>query len=286
MKGGIVIPMANAVGGTSVHWTGQSWRLTPWNFNTRSETVGRYGDGKIPNNSTLADWPINYEDLEPYYDNVEYLHGVSGQAGNVQGEVDDAGNTLEAPRRRGYPTPPLRRAGFPDMVRETLTELDYRPFPEPASIRSESYEGLPACTYCGFCTMTGCWINAEGGTQLSSIPQAQETGNLTVVPNARVTRIESNWDGLVTGVTYVRGGTEFFQPASVVLMAGYTYENVRMLLHSRSRVPGRLARQFGRGRFTVLVLRSRSDRGARGDGVPGGCEREPRTGALRANRRR
>src|SRR5262249_7678049 len=73
------ISMANMVGGTSVHYGTQSWRFEVDNFATRSSTIKRYGDEAIPATSTLVDWPISYDELEPYYDRVEYLIGVSGK---------------------------------------------------------------------------------------------------------------------------------------------------------------------------------------------------------------
>ena len=102
--------MMNGVGGTSIHYTGQSWRLSPYTFNERSETIRRYGRGAIPDGVALADWPLDYADLEPYYDRVEYTLGISGRAGNVQGKKDPRGNVFEGRRRRPYPMPPLRRA--------------------------------------------------------------------------------------------------------------------------------------------------------------------------------
>jgi len=58
--------MMNAVGGTSIHYWAQSWRLKPWDFRTRSESVRRYGPNSIPKGSTLEDWPITYDELESY----------------------------------------------------------------------------------------------------------------------------------------------------------------------------------------------------------------------------
>jgi gluconate 2-dehydrogenase alpha chain len=78
-------PMMNAIGGTSIHYWAQSWRLKAWDFKTRTEIEKRYGAGAIPAGSTLEDWPISYDDLEPYYDVVEREVGVSGKAGNIQG---------------------------------------------------------------------------------------------------------------------------------------------------------------------------------------------------------
>ena len=73
-------PMMNAVGGTTMHYWAQSWRLNPWDFNVVSATRERYGVNRIPADSTVEDWPFGYEELEPYYEKVEYAVGISGQA--------------------------------------------------------------------------------------------------------------------------------------------------------------------------------------------------------------
>ena len=70
----------------------------PWNFRMRSETIKRYGRSALPKGSLVEDWPFSYDDLAPYYDQVEALIGVSGQAGNVQGQRDPRGNPFEGPR--------------------------------------------------------------------------------------------------------------------------------------------------------------------------------------------
>ena len=85
-------PMMNAVGGTSLHYWGQSWRLNPWDFKVVSETTRRYGASRIPPGSTVEDWPFGLEELEPYYDNVEHEVGVSGKAGNINGTIEPSGN--------------------------------------------------------------------------------------------------------------------------------------------------------------------------------------------------
>lgn len=226
--------MMNGVGGTSIHWGAQSWRLMPWNFAERSETIRRYGASAIPAGSTLTDWPITYEDLEPHYDKVEYLFGVSGKAGNLNGMLDPAGNVFEGPRAREYPLPPLRRSGFTELMADAARSVGWHPFPGPAAIRSQEYDGLGACVYHGFCTWHGCHVDAKGSTNLSPIPKAEKAGKLKVVENARATEIVVGPDGRVTGVKYVKGNAEHFQPAKAVLVAGYTYENVRLLLLSKS----------------------------------------------------
>src|SRR6476646_4278523 len=100
-------PMMNAIGGTSIHYWAQSWRLKPWDFRSRSEIIRRYGAGALPAGSTLEDWPLTYDELEPYYDIIEDEVGVSGAAGNIQGKLTGVGNPFEGPRDKEYPMPPL-----------------------------------------------------------------------------------------------------------------------------------------------------------------------------------
>jgi hypothetical protein len=90
-------------------------KLAPesWDFKVVSETTRRYGASRIPKGSTVEDWPFGLEELEPYYDKVEYEIGVSGQAGNIKGKIDPRGNTFEGPRAREYPMPPLRGTASP-----------------------------------------------------------------------------------------------------------------------------------------------------------------------------
>src|SRR5215469_1870425 len=103
-----VLNYGNQAGGGTVHYGSVSWRFHEDDFRARSHTIERYGASAIPQDSSLADWPLSYADLEPYYDRAEYELGVSGKAGNMQGNKIDGGNVFEAPRRRDYPLPPLR----------------------------------------------------------------------------------------------------------------------------------------------------------------------------------
>src|SRR5436190_23466757 len=105
-------PMMNAIGGTSLHYWAQHWRLNPWDFKVVSETRRRYGASRVPKGSTVEDWPFGLDELEPYYDRVEHEIGVSGQAGNIGGRIDSRGNPFEGVRRRDYPMPPLRGTAF------------------------------------------------------------------------------------------------------------------------------------------------------------------------------
>lgn len=247
-------PMMNAVGGTTLHYWAQSWRLNPWDFKVVSETTRRYGRSRIPVGSTVEDWPLGLDELEPYYDRVEYELGTSGKAGNLNGRIDARGNIFEGPRQREYPMPPLRGTGFTEMMGDAARKLGWHPFPGPAAINSRAYENRAACAYHGYCARGGCHISAKGSTAVTTIPKAQKTGRFDVVTQATTTTIEADASGRVSGVNYVKDGVEYFQPADVVLLATYVYENVRLLLLSRSKpYPNGLSnnhRQVGRHYFS------------------------------------
>lgn len=232
---GAIHPMQNAVGGTTLHYWAQSWRLNPWDFKVVTETRRRYGASRIPKGTTVEDWPFGIEELEPYYDKVEYEIGVSGQAGNVDGAIDPRGNPFEAPRTRGYPMPPLRSTAFIDRMASAARSLGWHPFPGPAAINSRPYQNRSSCMYHGFCNRGGCHVDAKNSTAVTTIPRAEATGRLKVVARAHVTGIDVDGDGRVSGVTYLLDNVEYSQPAAAVLLASFTYENTRLLLLSKSK---------------------------------------------------
>ncbi len=239
-------PMMNAVGGTSIHYHAQSWRLKPWDFKTVSEVKRRYGASYLPKGSTVEDWPLSYDDLEPYYDTVEHEVGVCGKAGNIKGVLDPVGNVYEGPRQREYPMPPLRTCDYLEHMKAAARSLGWKPFHSPAAINSQPRNGRPACGYHGYCDRGGCHLRAKNSTSFSTIPEALKTKNLTIFDNAQVTRILSDNNGKITGVQYIRDGKEYFQPAKVVLVGSYTYENARLLLLSKSKAyPNGLSNNHG-----------------------------------------
>ncbi|MBL4819406.1 MAG: GMC family oxidoreductase [Gammaproteobacteria bacterium] len=239
-------PMMNAVGGTTMHYWAQSWRLNPWDFKVVSNTTERYGASRIPANSTVEDWPFDYEELEPYYDKVEYTVGISGKAGNINGKIDQQGNIFEGARSREYPMQALRSSPFTELMSDAASKMGLNPFQGPAAIVTEPYDGRSPCLYHGFCNKGGCHVQAKSSTAFSTIPKALDTGNLDVVTHARVTKIVADNSGKVTGVEYLRGNEFYFQPADAVLLGSYAYENTRLLLLSKSRAyPNGLANNTG-----------------------------------------
>lgn len=228
------------LGGAGVHWAAETWRFYPTDFTYRSHHVERYGEDRLPEGSTVQDWGITYDELEPYYDRYEWDVGVSGDAGNVRGEIQDRGNPFEGPRSRGYPLPPLARSIAAAEFSSAATELGLHPFRQPSSILSEAYTDMSGrtrsgCLYCGFCTRYGCEVDAKASALVSHIPMALATGNYTVRTGCKVRRVEVDRDGRAVGLRYVDpAGREHLQPARAVILSGYTLNNVRMMLLSRS----------------------------------------------------
>ena len=131
-------------------------------------------------------------------------------------------------------------------MRDAALRLGWHPYPAPAAINSVPFNGNPACTYCGFCENNGCHNGAKGSPDNTVLPRAEATGNLRVIRSARVTRVEVNGQGRATGVAYSTAGREHFQRAAFVVLAANTYENVRLMLLSRSTAhPSGLANGHG-----------------------------------------
>ena len=227
------------LGGSGVHWSGQLFRFTPFDFQLRTSYTQKYGQGILPPGSSIQDWPITYEELEPYYDAYEYDIGASGQVGNLGGQLIPGGNPFEAPRSRPYPLPPLPVTIPSNLFADACREVGYHPFPQPAAIASQAFRDpfgnyRSGCILCGFCTRYGCEVDAKSSPQTTYIPVALATGHYEIRYDAHVVRVNVGADGLATGVTYVDAqGQEHEQPADIVLLTGFTLSNVKLLLVSR-----------------------------------------------------
>src|SRR3954452_10331300 len=127
------------VGGSATHWSGHTWRWTDMEFKVRSMYEERYGKSFIPEDMTIQDWGITYDELEPYYDRFEYTAAVSGKAGNIKGQIQPGGNPFEAPRARDYALPPLTPILSSVMFAEAAKNNGYHPFPRPSANASRSY---------------------------------------------------------------------------------------------------------------------------------------------------
>jgi gluconate 2-dehydrogenase alpha chain len=230
------------LGGSFVHWNGQSFRFQVADFIYRTHIEQRYGkkflDACGPE-LTIRDWGVTYDELEPYYDRFEYLLGVSGKAGNIKGQIQPGGNPFEAPRTREYPTPPMKEPYFGALFRKGAVELGYHPYPQPSANLSEPYTNpdglrLEQCVFCGFCERFACEHFAKASPQTVILPVLLKNPNYELRTNCQVLRINLDSTGKkATGVTYADAtGREFEQPADLVLITAFPLNNVRMLLLS------------------------------------------------------
>jgi gluconate 2-dehydrogenase alpha chain len=237
----------NQAGGGTVHYGAVSWRFHEDDFRVRSQTIERYGASAIPEDSSVTDWPLSYADLEPFYDRAEYEIGVSGKAGNLQGRKIDGGNVFEAPRHRDYPLPALQVDQSGANMEEAARKLGYHPFSTPRAILSEPYNGRPACTYCGFCQAFGCHVGAKSSILVTKLPEADATGNFKLITSATVHRVNSDNSGRATGVAYYGpDGSDNTIEAEIVILAPFIYDNVRLLLLSKTeKFPNGLANSSG-----------------------------------------
>ena len=229
----------NGVGGGGVHWNGETWRFLPSDFILRTHLTKRYGARFLPHDMTIQDWGVTYQELEPHYDRFEYLCGTSGTAGNLQGQIRDGGNPFEGPRSREYPNPAQPQPFSHTLFAKAARELGYKPFPQPSGNMSRAYENplgvrLGPCTYCGFCEWFGCANYSKSSPQTTILPALVRKRNFQARDNCEVTRINLDPSGKrATGVTFVdQSGTEWEQPADLVVLCAYTIFNVQLLMLS------------------------------------------------------
>ena len=226
-----VVAYGRCVGGSTVHFTANYWRFHEIDFVERSKV------GAIPETG-LADWPITYADLEPYYTKVESEIGISGLAG---------ASPFDPPRSKPYPMPPLPAKCSGVIFERASRKLGWHPFPAPMAILSQPRPGRSACVNCGFCWGFACEVGAKSSTLASVIPLAERTGRCEIRPNSYVCRLEVNSAGRVTGVAYFdeRKNTHLQRTKAVVVSANGA-ETPRLLLNSTNKeFPNGLANSSG-----------------------------------------
>jgi choline dehydrogenase-like flavoprotein len=208
--------IATCVGGGTVHMGGYFYRFHPDDFRMRT----RFGEYL-----SLADWPYDYAELEPYYALAEQRMGVSGAAG-----ADPFAGIRSGP----YPLPPLQAHPFAGSVEEACRRRGWHPFPTPRAINSRPYDGRPECSYCRVCASYGCPVGARGTSQETFIAHAERTGRCEVRPLSMVREIVMAEGDRVSGCFYVDAeGREQFAAGRVVCVAASAVESARLLLLSR-----------------------------------------------------
>ena len=230
----------NNLGGAGSHWNGNTWRLLPYDHAPRSNILARYGKNAIPDEMTIADYPVSYDELEPYYDKFEKICGVSGKAGNLRGAKIDGGNFFEGSRQSEYPNKPLLQPMAGEIMENACRSLGYHPFPAPAANSSNVYvnpEGLTlgACEYCGHCERFGCEANAKASPNVCIQPALLADNKFELRDHAYVKELVYDKQARkVKAVRYVdtRNGEEYEQPAGLVVLGSYVFNNNLLMLLS------------------------------------------------------
>jgi gluconate 2-dehydrogenase alpha chain len=232
----------SGVGGAGEHWNGHSFRFLETQFVLASHLKEKFGAAHLPENLSVQDWGVTYNDLEAYYWRGEQMLGVSGKAGNIRGQKLAGGNVFEGPRMSEYPLPPLKTTYAGLQFREAVEKLGYHPYPHPAANASEAYknpDGISraGCAYCGYCERFGCMIGAKAQPTNTLMPLLVKRKSFAMRTGCWVRRVVHK-DGRATGVQYVDAtGEEVFQPADTVVLATFTLNNVKLLSLSKIGTP-------------------------------------------------
>jgi choline dehydrogenase-like flavoprotein len=212
---------AACVGGGTLSYGAMAWRYLPQDFRMRST----YG---APAGSSLEDWPISYDDLEPYYEKAEYEIGISG---------DDSGTPFHGPRRRPLPMPPLPPNREFQILEPAAKRLGLHPFPIPMARNSLPYNGRGPCMRCRWCVGFACEVGAKNGSQNTVIPVALATGNCELRTECMAREILTDDQGRARGVAYFDAdGRLQEQPSDIVVVSACAIESARLLLNSKSRL--------------------------------------------------
>lgn len=212
---------AACVGGGTLSYGAMAWRYLPQDFRMRST----YG---VPQGSSLADWPISYDDLEPFYEKAEYEIGISG---------DYSGTPFHGPRRRPLPMPPLAPNREFQILEPAAKRLGLHPFHIPMARNSVPYNDRGPCMRCRWCVGFACEVDAKNGSQNTVIPTALATGNCELRTECMAREVLTDDRGRATGVAYFDAeGHLREQPADIVIVSACAVESARLLLNSKSRL--------------------------------------------------
>ena len=221
----------NVVGGSSNFMSGYFHRLKPIDFRLKSE----FGAIKGAN---IADWPISYAELEPYYAKVEREVGVSGRV------VD---HPHQEPRSSDFPYPPTAELPVSSWIDTAAKKIGYHTIPVPRAILSTPAMGRRSCEYSGYCSSYGCSSGAKGSGRAALLNHAVASGNCTIKANAKVYKIATDKQGKITGVHYYDSvGRKKSVTAKIYVVACQAVETSRLLLASTGeRFPQGLANNSG-----------------------------------------
>jgi choline dehydrogenase-like flavoprotein len=227
---GFVNQLPTTVGGGTVHWDAKTPRFWDIDFSKLSML------GPVPD-ADIQDWPFDYAEIAPFYDEVERLIGVAGDRDSLPELLK-----RHAPRANQFVMPPGPPQYSSVLISQGASLLGLHPYPVPMAINSQTYDGRPACNDCGFCSRYGCPIHARVGA-LAPLRRALIAG-AELRANTFVERIVH--DGKrASGVTTIdAAGRRRTESADVVVLAGSAIESARMGLLSAFPDPNKLIGRF------------------------------------------
>ena len=208
----------NCVGGSSNLMSGFFYRLKPEDFKLQSE----FGAIKGAN---IVDWPISYDDLEPYYTMVEKEVGVSGSFTD---------HPFAEPRSsKDFPYPPTQEHPVSRQIDDACRSLGLHSLPTPRAILSRDKDERRSCEYSGFCGSYGCSSGAKGGSRAALLNQAVATKNCEIKPMCKVYKLSSDDKGRVVSADYYDAtGNKQSIKAKIFVVACQAIETSRLLLSS------------------------------------------------------
>ncbi len=226
------------LGGAASHWNGFLWRWSEYDPELRTRFETRYGKQAIPADLLVQDWGVTYAEMEPFHHEFEKLYGISGKAGNINGQMQAGGNPFEAPRRDDYPQKPLEPTEAGLIFKAAAEKLGYKPFIAPSGNSSGAYTNpdgmrLAPCQYCGHCEKFICEAQAKATPDTLLYPVLMQRPSFELRLRTQVIGLDYDRAGKhVTGVRYIDlvTGEEYEQPADVVALCAFTMTNTKLLL--------------------------------------------------------
>ena len=207
------------VGGSSNLMSGYFHRMKPVDFRLRSAFGSISG-------ANVEDWPITYDDLEPYYTRVEQVVGVSGRV--VEHPFQERRSTED------FPYPPTWEQPISGWFDEACRALGYHSIPTPRAILPFDALGRSGCSYSNFCGSYGCATGAKGHARTALLEKAKATGNCNILQHAFVYRLEADKTRVRAAHYYDEGGREHVVRAGTFVVAAQAIESVRLLFNSRN----------------------------------------------------
>ncbi|VAW55133.1 Glucose-methanol-choline (GMC) oxidoreductase:NAD binding site, partial [hydrothermal vent metagenome] len=208
----------NVVGGSSNFMSGYFYRIKPKDFRLLSE----FGPIKGAN---IADWPISYEDMEPYFTKTETAVGISGKI---------VAHKHQEPRStKDFPYPPTSEHPIVNRIDKACGDLNITSLPTPRAILSRSKGKRNSCAYSGFCGSYGCQTGAKGSARAALLDDAVVTGNCEIWPNSKVYKLKSNSKGqVVEALYYDINDKPQSVSAKIFVVACHAIETSRLLFAS------------------------------------------------------